>query len=235
MSAGDVDDTLGPADELRRLRGVYADLDSYLSGADRLPIVRASIPFGAGISEDGATRYIDSRLNCVVDNIDCSLALATHESTEWALREFCGIGLDYAADPRGHRLANRAEYTRVLSLGRTWEAYDDFIDPQIREIEHAPLIDVPKDLALYPYESDSALVEKLKAAQARAKLTMQEVGYRIAEGSFIQTADHPTSERYFLGQRCGNCSMYSPEGQSCSLVRGVIGAEFVCDCWEAKP
>src|SRR6266702_7291255 len=136
MSAGDIDDRLGPEGELDSLRTEYPSLDAYLNSA---PAINRNynIPYGAGISEDGQTVYIDSRLNTMVDGVDCAQALATHERVEWALREFCQIGRDYAADPRGHRLANRAEYEMVHNLlwkqfefpDDAWEEYDDALDP----------------------------------------------------------------------------------------------------------
>jgi hypothetical protein len=173
MSAGDIDDRLGPEGRLRQLRQDYPELDAYLAKADTLPIQRVSgIPYGAGISTDGQTRYINSELQTVLDGVDISLALATHESVEWALRQFCGIGEDYQDDPSGHRLANRAEYEKVSELfGVTeettnglWADYDGFLDPQLAALEHAEIIAPPKDLALYPYEG-TPLYEKIREAQ----------------------------------------------------------------------
>ncbi len=173
ISAGDIDDRLGPEGELASLRTEYPSLDAYLNRA--LAVNHDyNIPYGAGISEDGQTVYIDSRLDTMVNGVDCAQALATHETTEWALREFCGIGLDYAADPRGHRLANRAEYEKVNELlgnpgsgdyEANWEAYDDALDPQIRRIEHAEIGIAPADLALYPYEG-TAILERLREAMS---------------------------------------------------------------------
>ena len=177
MSAGDIDDHLGPATELERLEATNAELRTYLAWARaNIAIERATIPFGGGISKDGKTAYVHPDLDCTVNGIDCIFAVATHEFTEWALRQFCGIGEDYADDPRGHRLANRAEYQRVGLLlyshpsqfenqEAAWEAYDAHLDPQLTALEHAPLTNVPSDLALYPYESDEAMLRKIREAQ----------------------------------------------------------------------
>src|SRR5437899_2076992 len=103
---------------------------------DNVPIRRAGVPFGAGISESGETVYIDPRLDTVVDGVNVDKALLTHEVVEWGLRQFARIGMDYADDPRGHRIANRAEYNTVTQLfpdlepEAAWERYDEFIDPQ---------------------------------------------------------------------------------------------------------
>src|SRR5215469_7202092 len=114
MSAGDIDDVLGPQGELERLRALHPELDEYLTRAWRFSPARGFfIPFGAGISEDGLTAYISYDIQATIRDIDCSSALVRHETTEWALRKFCGIGEDYADDPRGHRLANRAEAERA--------------------------------------------------------------------------------------------------------------------------
>src|SRR5213593_954562 len=87
MSAGDVDDKLGREGELEELRARNPELDRYLSGMDSIPIRRAGVPFGAGISESGETVYIDSRLDTVVDGVNVDQALLTHEVVEWGLRQ----------------------------------------------------------------------------------------------------------------------------------------------------
>ena len=171
MTSGDIDDRLGPKGELERLRASHVQLDTYLSYLESRPVLRAGVPFGAGISTDGQTVYIDSRLDTVVNGTDVSLALATHEQVEFGLRQFAGIGEDYETDPRGHRLANRAEYEAVATLfpeldaNDAWDVYDEHIDPQVRKIEGEALTNVPYNLATYPYEHDEAMMTKIKAAQ----------------------------------------------------------------------
>jgi hypothetical protein len=177
MSAGDIDDRLGPSGELAKLRALHSDLDEYLKGADDLPILSVTgIPYGAGISTDGLRRYVNSSLSTDLDGVDLKPALATHESVEWALREFCGIGEDYEADPKGHRLANRAEYEKVTELfamsmdygeneeSRIWDTYDDFLGPQLAACETAEILSPPADLAMYPYV-DTPLYDKIREAQ----------------------------------------------------------------------
>jgi hypothetical protein len=171
MTSGDIDDTLGPKGELDRLRQKFVQLDTYLSYMESRPILRAGVPFGAGISRDGQTVYVDSRLDVHISGVDVSQALSTHEQVEFGLRQFAGIGEEYESDPRGHRLANRAEYDVVANLfpemdpNEAWDMYDEHIDPQIREIETAPLSNVPYNLATYPYEHDEAMMKKIKEAQ----------------------------------------------------------------------
>ena len=168
MSTGDIDDRLGPEGRLEELRKEYPDLDNYLTGLTSIVVNRDyDIPYTAGISTDGLTVYIDRRLNLDLDGKDLTPAVMTHECVEWALREFCSIGEDYQYDPTGHRLANRAEMEvaeHILGRGQeAWDLYDDFMDPQVRRIEHAKIEKVPSDLALYPYEG-TAYLRRLKKA-----------------------------------------------------------------------
>ncbi len=170
MTAGDIDDKLGPAGELERLRQEHQDLDEYLLHADELPILAASCPYGAGISKDGQRRYIDPRLQTELDGVDLKPALAEHETVEWGVRQYCKIGLDYAYDPRGHRLANRAEYNKVAELfpdldpDEAWEVYDEFLDPQLKALENLDIPAPAKDLDMYPYVG-TAMYGKIRKAQ----------------------------------------------------------------------
>lgn len=129
MSSGAIDDRLGSNSLLLELQERYPELKSYLSTCDSLPILRTCVPYGGGISKDLQVRFLDRRLNVVLDGIDISLAPARHESTEGALRRFCQIGVDYAEDPRGHRLANRAEYEKVAELLYNKAEYEEVPNP----------------------------------------------------------------------------------------------------------
>ena len=162
MSAGDIDDHLGSQETLNRLLVEKPEFASYCASAWSLPPIRTFfIPFGAGISDAGNRVYISYDLQTMVDNVECANALVRHETTEWALRQFCSIGLDYSSDPSGHRLANLVEHDRVCSLldrPEAWDRYCEIIDPQVILDERQSFADksVPKDLALYPYPPDIA-------------------------------------------------------------------------------
>lgn len=176
MSAGDIDDRILP-DRLRDLRFKNHDLDEYIESMEDAEPVRASVPFTGGISDDGTQPYVDENLRTELtfdgqtkDVISC---IVKHEVVEWGLREFAEIGIDYSADPRGHRMANCAELQCLYRLfgatdeatqDRLREAYDDLIDPQVRRIEHMPVGKVPADLAMYPYEG-TKLEETIREAQ----------------------------------------------------------------------
>jgi hypothetical protein len=168
MSTGDIDNHLGPEGELERLRAENPDLDAYLTKAWALAPCRVFfIPYGAGISDNGQRPYISNDVQTSINGRECDSALVRHETTEWGLRHFLGIGQDYLDDPIGHRLANRAEAERVeaiLECEDAWELYSSIIDPQVelderQDLEEKPL---PKDLALYPY--DQGMIEKIKEA-----------------------------------------------------------------------
>ncbi len=169
MSAGDIDDRLGDAEELARLRATDHHFSMWLQAAYQLhPIRTFFIPYGAGISEDGNHVYISYDIQTIVDGIECESALVRHEATEWGLRHFFGIGEDYESDPSGHRLANRAEHDRVVQLlvrEDAWDIYTEIIDPQVILAERTDIGEkpVPKDLAMYPY--DENLQNKLIEAQ----------------------------------------------------------------------
>lgn len=159
MSSGDIDDTLASIEEYNQALQ-NPEFSAYISGIDQLPINREyDIPFGAGISRDGRTRYIDRNIHTRFRGADISSVLATHESWEWAARRWLGIGMDYQRDPSGHRLANRAELHALMQRvsspvggeAELWRAYDNFVDPQVKRDESESIKKVPPDLDLYPY------------------------------------------------------------------------------------
>jgi len=157
MTSAAIDDTLAPAEELAALRTNNEQFNDYLRWAwKQIPNRNFFVPYGAGISENGARVYISNDIATLVEGIDCADALLRHETTEWALRTFLRIGDDYENDPRGHRLANRAEHDRVLALldrPEAWELYTSHINPQVLFDERESLEGkrLPVDLALYPY------------------------------------------------------------------------------------
>lgn len=155
MSVGDFDNHLGSLEELARLRKDHPDFDAYLRRSPEYDFVY-DVPYGAGITTDGSTVLVDRHLDPVYQRkggrpIDLVYCLATHERTEWGLRRFCKIGVDYEHDPAGHRLANAAEKQKVEGLGLTWAEYNEFIEPQIKGMESERLTKLCPDMARYPY------------------------------------------------------------------------------------
>lgn len=159
MSAGDIDDKVEPPMVFHNAMRNNASFHAYIERAWRLKPVRSFfIPWGAGISDDGETVYISYDIQTVVDGVECENALVRHETTEWALRHFLGIGDDYSADPSGHRIANGIEFDRVRALlgYDNIDIYREVIDEQVLRDERIDFSGkpIPRDLALYPYESD---------------------------------------------------------------------------------
>lgn len=161
MSSGDIDDVLAPTFRLEALITQHDELRSYLNLAwGYRPIRTFFIPWGAGISSNGQRVYISYDIQTIVNGIECESALVRHETTEWGLRQYCGIGEDYLRDPSGHRLGNRAEHDRVVVLLNredAWEIYSEIIDPQVIRAERQEFskLPIPLDLALYPYDTDT--------------------------------------------------------------------------------
>jgi len=168
MSAGDIDDSEEPASTLYRLRAENREFDDYLRWAWQLkPIKLFFIPYAAGINEEGTMVYISHDITTYFEGIELENALVRHETTEWALRYYLGIGEEYSDDPIGHRISNNAEFDRVRALldrPNAIDLYEEWIDPQIHTTERTDVKDkpIPRDLALYPYEDDIALLDELQ-------------------------------------------------------------------------
>lgn len=231
MSTGDIDNTLGPEGELDRLRKQNVYLDQYLRKAWLFkPIKTFFILYGAGISEDGSRVYISYDIQSIVDGVECEQALVIHETTEWALREYCGIGEDYAADPTGHRLANRAEFECVNSLlaGRDdpWELYSEVIDEQVLIDERHRYAErpIPQDLALYPYEqaTRSKLIDAMyndRSTEEWEKLQEQAKPYTKEESEYTDNGSE--------AEHCSICNHYVSETE-CRIVQGQIVPDGWC-------
>jgi hypothetical protein len=168
MSAGTIDDKEEPASTLTRLRLDNPDFNKYLEWAWSIkPIRTFFIPYAAGISENGKHVYISYDIQTEIDGVELENCLVRHETTEWALRYYLGIGEDYANDPLGHRISNNAEFDRVRQLmdrPDALEIYKEIIDEQVYRSEREAVEGrpVPRDLALYPYEDRPEFVDTLQ-------------------------------------------------------------------------
>lgn len=167
MSAGDIDDH-EYAGLLDKYRAESEELDEYLKLAWTFRPVRSFfIPFAGGMSEDGMTVYISHDIQTYFEGIDLETALVRHETTEWGLRRYLGIGEEYSDDPTGHRIANNAEFDRVRQLldrDNALKIYEEWMDPQVFTSERTQITGkpIPRDLALYPYEEDTKLYDELQ-------------------------------------------------------------------------
>lgn len=168
MSSGDIDDHEEPATTLARYRRENKDFNDYLVAAwQRKPIRSFFIPFAAGISEDGTVVYISNDIQTYFEGMELESALVRHETTEWALRFYLGVGDDYGNDPIGHRIANNAEFDRVRQLldrPNALNLYEEWMDPQVFTSERTKLRGkpIPQDLAIYPYEDDTTLCDEIR-------------------------------------------------------------------------
>lgn len=233
MSSGDIDDRLGPEGMLDNLRKHNIDLDLYLRSAGLIkPIRTFFIPYGAGISQDGSRVYISYDVQSNIDGVECEAALVCHETTEWALREYAGIGMDYAADPAGHRLANRAEYelVNILLAPRPdpWAIYSEVIDEQIMNAERIRFDNrpIPQDLALYPYDYSM----RLKLQDAMHNDRSWEEWEKLAANKPYSKAEVDYTDDGSETEHCSNCDHYDIE-PDCKIVRGAIVAEGWCNKW----
>lgn len=235
MASGDIDDTLGPGAELDNLRRQNIELDQYLIRAWQFKPVRTFfIPFGAGISNDGERVYISYDIQTCIDGVECENALVRHETTEWALREFAGIGKDYAADPSGHRLANRAEFEMVAALlaprDDPWGLYSEIVDEQVINAERTRFDErpIPQDLALYPYSY--GMRGKLQEAMLndRSWEEWAKIYNKPLSKEEVHYTDHGTMEEH-----CANCKN-EVSATVCAIVRGDIVPNGWCDRWVAR-
>jgi hypothetical protein len=237
LSAGDIDDHEASPLELLRYRSESKELNDYLEWAWRLKPIRSFfIPFAAGISEDGQTVYISNDIQTYFETIELENALVRHETTEWGLRRYLGIGEEYSDDPLGHRIANNAEFDRVRQLLDRPDAlkiYEEWMDPQVYTSERTQIKGkpVPRDLALYPYEEDTKLCDELQeemwnersveewgklhpeVAQQPPPIPLPTADTRLTRDAFIYLDPKPPENEF---AQCWTCRMWVPS-ERCSI------------------
>jgi hypothetical protein len=108
------------------------------------------IPYLAGYSVDGHTIFIDRHMpksfvykkrKVLTDRF-----LIVHEAVEKSLIQLLGMHYLHA-----HQIALHAEQAAVRAEGITWEAYDAFMQENIKIIGDEELSKVPSNLDLTPY------------------------------------------------------------------------------------
>ncbi len=118
------------------------------------------IPYLAGYSLDGHTIFIDRHMpkSFVYRSrkISTDRFLIVHEAVEKSLIQLLGMHYLHA-----HQIALHAEQAAVRAEGVTWEAYDDFMQDNIKVIGDEALAKVPSNLDLTPYR-DFHDAEELK-------------------------------------------------------------------------
>ena len=115
-----------------------------------IPVVKKyDVPYLCGYSKDAKTIYFDKHLNTKMKGHDLTKFLKIHEYTEKTLMDV--FEMDYQ---QAHHIATHQERKAVEAAGIKWNDYDDFLEPQIKEVWHEDLKIVPPDLDLEPYEDE---------------------------------------------------------------------------------
>ncbi len=183
------------------------------------------LPYLAGYSKDGKTRYVDRHLpemlTCEEDGHKYEFAttphLMDHEGFEKAIMDTLGWGYSHA-----HEAANGFERRGVLKAGLPWQKYNKALLPYIKKDEHEKLVKVPADLDMAPYYAppiDKRLIAHMEIAQGHGKQSKEEVKYE-------PVASMPKT-------RCGNCEHFI-KPNSCMLVRGYISDKAWCELYEKE-
>lgn len=211
MSSGHFDDSVKPGDftKLQELRAQYPQISVQLRKFRRINHTK-QVPYLGGISNDGATVYIDPEVPLGLEGIPVDKLFMIHECIEYALVKIAGLKYEPA-----HHLATAAEDHVLRELGHTWKKYQSLLRPYYKPVEEEKIENPPKDLALYPYKG--RLFKTLWEFQ-QGKVSKQSVNYRQG-----------TEEK-----QCGNCSMFRVSTASCTHVVGRILSDDLCDDWEPK-
>lgn len=124
-------------------------------------VTRYHIPLLGGSGPHGRPIYFD---HCVWPKISrFRVPLTEHEDVEQALIH--GLGWKYLP---AHRMATVAEHRVVRLRLRTDPIhYEAEMRPEIAEVEHADVSNIPPDLDLNAYLDEPKLLAQVKAAQSR--------------------------------------------------------------------
>jgi hypothetical protein len=113
------------------------------------------VPYGAGVSEDGTTIYIDRRIpkSLVIGGYRISVhdSIELHETVEFAMMHF--LGFSY---PDAHELAEGLEDHHIILQGVNSTQYEQALQPVLETCE-AEFKEVPPDLDLTPYRDSKDL------------------------------------------------------------------------------
>jgi hypothetical protein len=181
------------------------------------------IPQLGSSSIGGKTVYLDRKLPMALPiegkTIDPNHPLMRHERLEQACEDELGYGYELA-----HEIATRWEHRWLKQRKIDPAEYEAALAPYIRRDESKMLEKVPTDLDLRPElapPKDTAMLARIRAAQAKAKTPQAVVDY----------VDKSTSSR-----RCGLCSMYiypAYGGPACTLVKDSINPHGYCKRFKA--
>lgn len=128
------------------------------------------IPYLAGYSLDGHVIFIDRHMPTGFTwrrrKISTDRFLIVHEAVEKSLIQLLGMHYLHA-----HQVALRAEQAAVRAEGIEWEAYDEFMQEYIKDIEDERLTKVPETLDLTPYRDfhDAETLKRMRQCMVPVK------------------------------------------------------------------
>jgi hypothetical protein len=197
------------------------------------------IGYGAGISVDGKTVYIDARLYDEVcdmppvkgmDAVEVVRAWIDHEHIEWAIDAGDNPVDAYSA---AHAFALCSEHKAVEAAGGDPDRYEKAIKPALNRCVARYPRNAPKDLWCGPYLDVAFSDDKTDAARATEILrAYREQGVRDAFKISKVEVHYGISD-----VECRNCTMYEQPGKpmsTCSQVCGLVRNDRSCDRYEEK-
>jgi hypothetical protein len=126
------------------------------------PVIRTfDIPFLCGYSRDAGKIYCDRHFDTKWKGIDLMRFLKVHEIVEKAMIDLYDYHYESA-----HRIATHFEHQALAKAGIDFTAYQEYLKPFIKHIEHEKVQKVPRDLDLTPYQDE-------KGCEKLAKLLKQ--------------------------------------------------------------
>jgi hypothetical protein len=199
------------------------------------------IGYGAGVSVDGKTIYIDHQLYeelCGgkialpqgLDAVEVVKAWIDHEHTEWAI----DVG-DNPVDAykAAHAFATTAEHRAISDAAGDPDRYEKAIRPALERCVARYPRNPPKDLWCGPYLDVAFGDDKNDANRAKAILrAYREQGVRDAFKVSKVEVHYGMSD-----VECRDCTMYESPGKpmsTCELVCGLVRQDRSCDRYEEK-
>lgn len=190
------------------------------------------VPYGAGVSVDGRTVYIDRRLRDEVargkvacpgmSGRDIIRAWIEHEHTEKAVDDGDNPVDTYQG---AHAFALGREERFVKLLGADPDQYDDCIAAGLKRALARSIENPPRDLWCGPY---------LDEPTARDEEILHDFRQKGVEDAFklSKIEVHYTLSAY----KCRDCRHYGGARvrDKCEIVSGLVRADRHCDRWEAK-
>lgn len=131
------------------------DAEDMLAGEVKVD-QKHDVPFCAGMSEDGKTMYVDSKINLKRGGVDRTKPLMVHEVVEYLLIKY--FGMKYL---EAHNIAIAAEEACGRAEGLPMGKYAQLWDEDIRAVgSRGKYPNIPKDLQTQQYQQEGTKTEK---------------------------------------------------------------------------